>query len=307
MLGGFPNPSHVLTRPATIFMRKTVTFLKWWSKRDFYTDNLECRVKFSVFDSALIGTPRFRESVHSIKVVMTDRLMDAWRITGALEIGITDEMLKVALQSLEDYLVEQLKKGPLLEGEPEPLLMTTENSPKICPYKLANILYPSKTSFTVEIEDQLTQQDTLSIHPNIQILFDRMDDAIRRDDYPGVLHASANIFETLAKDIVGIPSIQDQTLKSFFERYRKDSTLPNEILNYILDIYESRNTTPLAGHGSTRTPSISREVAISLSEMTKAFVRIEYKLREKKRELIADQQLVADDLLPRAKSGIVGA
>lgn len=213
---------------------------------------------------------------------MTAMLMYAWRIPGAIDFGITDEMVKVALQSLEDYLVEQLKKGPLSEGELAPLLMTTETSPKICPYKLANILYPSKTSFTVEIEDQHTPRDTLLIHSNIQILIGRMDDALTRDDYPGVLHASANIFETLAKDIVGIPSVQDQTLKSFFERYRKDSTLPNEVLNYILDIYESRSTTPLAGHGSTRTPSLSREVAISLSEMTKAFVRIEYKLREKK-------------------------
>ena len=263
-------------------MQKTVTFLKWGPKRDFYTDNFECRVKFSVIDSALIGTPRERESVHSIKVVMTDLLMDAWRIPGAIDFGITDEMVKVALQSLEDHLVEQLKKGPLLEGELVPILMTTENSPKICPYKLANIHYPSKTSFTVEVEDQHTQRDTLLIHPNIQILIDRMGDALRRDDYSEVLHASASIFETLAKDIVGIPDVQDKTLKSFFERYRKDSTLPNEILNYILDIYESRNMTPLAGHGSTRTPSLSREEAISLSEMTKAFVRIEYKLREKK-------------------------
>jgi hypothetical protein len=160
--------------------------------------------------------------------------------------------------------------------------MTTKNSPTICPYKLANILYPGKTSFTVEIGEQLVQQDTLPIHLNIQILIGRMEDALRRDDYPGVLHASASIFETLAKDVIGLPSIQDQTLKSFFERYRKDSTLPDEILNYILDIYESRNTTPLAGHGSTRTPTMSREAAISLSEMTKAFVRIEYMLREKK-------------------------
>ena len=109
-----------------------------------------------------------------------------------------------------------------------------------------------------------------------------MDDALRRADYPGVLHASASIIETLAKDIVGLPSVQDQTLKGFFERYRKDSTLPTEVLNYVLDIYESRNVTPLAGHGSTRTSSLSRENAITLSEMTRAFVKIEYKLREKR-------------------------
>ncbi|HNT78922.1 MAG TPA: hypothetical protein PKH77_28275, partial [Anaerolineae bacterium] len=119
-------------------------------------------------------------------------------------------------------------------------------------------------------------------HPNIVILLKRMDTALEQDDYAAVLHASASIFETMAKDIVGISTVQNQTLKSFFARYRQNSTLPNEILDYILTVYESRNATPLAGHGSTQTPQISREVAISLSEMTKAFVRIEYKLREKR-------------------------
>jgi hypothetical protein len=261
-------------------MQKTVTFLEWRPRRDFDTDNLECRVTFSVIDSALIGTPRERDSVHSIKVIMTDILLDYWRIPGAIDPGITEEMVKVALQSLEDYLVEKLKKGPLSEGKLPDLFMATDNSPKTCPYKLANIHYPNKTVFTVDVEDQLLPQNTPFIHSNILILIERMDDALKRDDYPGVLHACANIFETLAKDIVGIPSVQDQTLKSFFERYRKNSTLPDEILDYILSIYDLRSTTPLAGHGSTRIPSISREQAVSLSEMTKAFVNIEYKLRK---------------------------
>ena len=241
-----------------------------------------CRVTFSVIDSALIGTPREVESIHTIEVIMTDWLINKWCIPGDLDYEITDEMIKVALQILEDYLMEQLQNGPLPVAKLKPLFMNTKNSPATCPYKLANILYPGKKSFTVEIEEQPVQLDTLPIHPNIQVLIDRMDDTLRRDDYPGVLHSSASIFETLAKDVIGIPSIQGQTLKSFFERYRKDSALPSEILDYILNIYESRSTTPLAGHGSTRTPSISRKAAISLSEMTKAFVRIEYKLREKK-------------------------
>jgi hypothetical protein len=261
-------------------MQKTVSLLSWNPKRDFHTDNLVCQVRFSVIDSALIGTPREVESIHTIKVIITDELMDSWRILGGLDFGITDEMIKVALQSLEDYIVEQLKKGSLPVGELNPLSMTTKNSPAACPYKLTNILYPSKKSFTVEAEERPIHIDVLPIHSNIQVLLGRMDDALNRRDYPGVLHSSASIFETLAKDVIGIPSIQDQTLKSFFERYRKESTLPNEILNYILSIYESRNTTPLAGHGSTQTPSMSREAAITLSEMTKAFVMIEYKLRE---------------------------
>jgi len=116
--------------------------------------------------------------------------------------------------------------------------------------------------------------------PNIRVVARRMDDALKQDDYAGVLHASAVIFETMAKDIVGISTVQNQTLKSFFERYRKDSLLPNEILDYILNVYDSRSTEPLAGHGSTKTPEITKETAIVLSEMTKAFVKIEYTLHK---------------------------
>lgn len=131
-------------------------------------------------------------------------------------------------------------------------------------------------------EARHAEQDSLLVHPNIEILTNRMNDALKRGDYPGVLHASASIFETLAKDIVGIPTVQNKTLKMFFDRYRNDSTLPNEILDYILAVYVSRNITPLAGHGSTEIPTVSRKTATTLCEMTKAFVNIEYRLRGRK-------------------------
>ena len=106
-----------------------------------------------------------------------------------------------------------------------------------------------------------------------------MDDALKRKDYAGVLHSSASIFETLAKEVVGISSVQNQTLKSFFERYKKFG-FPDEVLNYILSVYNSRSSVPLAGHGHTATPQISSETAITLSEITN-FVSIEYKLKGK--------------------------
>jgi uncharacterized LabA/DUF88 family protein len=119
-------------------------------------------------------------------------------------------------------------------------------------------------------------------HPNIKVLITRMDDAFSRKDYAEVIHSSASLFETMAKDIVNISSIQNQSLKSFFDRYRKDSGLPSEILDYILGVYELRNVTPLAGHGSTETPQINKGQAFFLCEMTKAFVNIEYGLRSTK-------------------------
>lgn len=115
-------------------------------------------------------------------------------------------------------------------------------------------------------------------HPNIRLLIKRMDTALEGKDPSGVLHASASVFETLAKDVVSIEGVQDQTLASFFERYKKDSLLPTEILDYILETYKQRNKEPLAGHGSTKAPSITEEKAVVLAEMTKAFVRIERQL-----------------------------
>jgi len=133
-----------------------------------------------------------------------------------------------------------------------------------------------------DLEDEPLDEE----HPNIRVLVRRMESSLDNKDYAGVLHASASIFETLAKDVVGIPTIQNQTLKSFFSRYEKDSKLPKKLRKKVLSVYEARNTTPLAGHGSLSTPSISKKEAITLSELTKAIVRIEYLL---------GQQVAAND------------
>jgi len=44
-------------------------------------------------------------------------------------------------------------------------------------------------------------------HPNIRDLYKRMDSAFQSQDYAGVLHASANVFETLAKLIFADPNV----------------------------------------------------------------------------------------------------
>ena len=94
-----------------------------------------------------------------------------------------------------------------------------------------------------------------------------------------MLHSSATIFETLAKDIVGSPSVQNQTLGAFFSRYQKDSQLPQNLQDKVIATYKARNVTPLAGHGSLQVPSITEAEAVTLCELTKAFVRIEYTLQ----------------------------
>lgn len=135
--------------------------------------------------------------------------------------------------------------------------------------------------FKIEVfnVEEIEEADITEEHPNIRLLVSRMERSLDKDDYSGVLHSSASIFETMAKDVVGIPTIQDKTLKSFFDRYKLDSNLPESILDFILDTYDKRNVTPLAGHGSLEEPNITKEQAIILAEMTKSIVRIEGKLK----------------------------
>lgn len=121
--------------------------------------------------------------------------------------------------------------------------------------------------------------NNLLISHNIRILFKRMGDAWRRQDFGAVLHASASIFETMAKDIVNNPSVENQTLGSFFEQYRKHSSLSPQSLDLIIQTYKQRNETALAGHGGTRPPDISREQARDLMKITNDLVRNEYKDR----------------------------
>ena len=128
--------------------------------------------------------------------------------------------------------------------------------------------------------DAIADADMTGDHPNMRKLVARMESALAESDAPAVLHSSASIFETLAKDVVASPTVQDQTLASFFERYRKDSQLPDAILDYILQIYRDRNTEPLAGHGSTQPPSITLEQGVVLAELTKAIIRIERTLQQ---------------------------
>lgn len=126
--------------------------------------------------------------------------------------------------------------------------------------------------------EQIEEVEDTEEHPNIRKLIQRMENGLSNEDYSGVLHASASVFETLAKDVYSSETVENQTLGGIFQGYRNRSNLPESILDYILEIYNKRNAEPLAGHGSTLPSSIERQEAIVLTEMTKAFVRLERKL-----------------------------
>lgn len=128
--------------------------------------------------------------------------------------------------------------------------------------------------------ESIEEADLDADHPNIRKLVARMDHLLGEKDYPGVLHTSASIFETMAKDVVQNPAVENQTLASFFDAYRKKSLLPPSILDYVLNVYKTRNVSPLAGHGSLNASAITPEEAVTLCELTKSFVRIERTLAE---------------------------
>ena len=117
-------------------------------------------------------------------------------------------------------------------------------------------------------------------HSNVVALIGRMEQCLENNDPSGVLHAAANILETTAKDIIKSDSIENQTLGSFIEKYKKESTLPNEIKDVVGNIYNLRNKMPLSGHGSTSVPNMDMQDAIVIAATTKFIVEIEYRTKK---------------------------
>jgi len=136
--------------------QKTVTFLFYGYERNFDTDSFICTIIFSVISTELIGTPYEVAKTYRFQISLTSRLMSFWNIPNALELGqnkISDEMIKIALQSAEEYISLLIRSGEILDDRLQPWNRTTENSPETCPYNLANVDYPKKMSFVVELAD----------------------------------------------------------------------------------------------------------------------------------------------------------
>ena len=112
-----------------------------------------------------------------------------------------------------------------------------------------SLLSKANTSVVLEWGDSFDQRLLVHVHPvadlnadlerdqrpNVRTLVARLDRELAAGDHSAVLHCSAVIFETVAKYVVGIPTTANQTLGGFFDRYRADSSLPEPILDYILD------------------------------------------------------------------------
>jgi len=262
-------------------MQKTITIVSVQhnTRKSIVNDDEEYYFILDIVDSSLVGHPEEKYNIkhHNIKIVITYELRYNWGIRDITE----NDLSKILFYYMRNFVEQKIKEDNLQRNEVF-YLNTDEHKEPTCPLEISRIPDPVDFVFQVSVKENLELDDfeTIKVHSNIKVLITRMEDALKRDDYAGVLHSSASIFETMAKDIVSIPSVQHQTLKGFFDRYKNTSNLPSEILDYVLAIYNSRNTTPLAGHGSILEPNLSKDVAITLCEMTKAIVIIEYKLHK---------------------------
>ena len=117
--------------------------------------------------------------------------------------------------------------------------------------------------------------------PNLRTILRRMDSYLNDEDYAAILLNSAMAIEFISKQIYGSSKIYNQSFGSYFEGYKNKTTLPEPIIDWMLQIYKRRNTEPLASHGSPLPPSITCEEASLIAEMTKAFIRYEFRMQSK--------------------------
>lgn len=117
--------------------------------------------------------------------------------------------------------------------------------------------------------------------PNLRTILRRMDSYLNDEDYAAVPLNSAMAIEFISKQIYGSSKIYNQSFGSYFEGYKNKTTLPEPIIDWMLQIYKRRNTEPLASHGSPLPPSITCEEASLIAEMTKAFIRYEFRMQSK--------------------------
>lgn len=101
------------------------------------------------------------------------------------------------------------------------------------------------------------------VHATVRQLYDRAVRDLDHDDFAGVIHTAATIVENIAKTVVGNPNVINQPLGGWFSCYKNSSSLPDYILDEAIALYNRRNTTPNAGHGTPAESDVTREDAVN--------------------------------------------
>jgi len=241
--------------------------IRYISKQDDMIFTMICQNKFINIANAVMHKPVYNLECDYLGEYQTAEL--AWhngQIELIMRIPDTFELIEILADLIENKLLEESMVNIILK----------ENG---CSFSY-KINKNDNVKIIIIPIDKIDSELKDSGIPNIRSLVNRMAILLDANDFSGVIHTSASIFETLAKYIIGNSSIENKSFGSFFDLYRKESKLPEPILDYILSIFKKRNTEPIAGHGSTLQPTIKKEEAIVIVEMTKAIVRIERNLAE---------------------------
>jgi hypothetical protein len=143
---------------------------------------------------------------------------------------------------LIEILADLITEGSLVMAQVNSILASDR-----CGIRFVSIRGEVEVEVQVIDTPDLEEGATLDEHANIRLLFDRMDRAMLDEDWSLVLHSGASIFETLAKLVIGLSTVQNKTLGAIFEAYRKRSRLAAPLLETIDQIYQRRNVQPLAG------------------------------------------------------------
>jgi hypothetical protein len=232
---------------------------------------------------------RNSEDAHQIELIRMNRIINkANTVLGrpiyVLEMGDWDyEPAEYAWHNGEFELIMRRPDTPQLI---EILVDLVEDEALSLRYVNA-ILENDRSGIRLEDDDDTTTVSLIDVadlpdepispddHVNVRKLFERMDRAMQDKDWSLVLHTAASIFETVAKQVVANPNIQNQSLGGWFGQYRKHSQLSTPLLDVMEDIFKRRNIEPLAGHGSVFDASITQEDAVQIRELTIAVVRLE--------------------------------
>ena len=68
----------------------------------------------------------------------------------------------------------------------------------------------------LDIDEMTAEPLDIADHPNVRKLAERMDRAMQGKDWPLVLHTAASMFETVARQMVPNPGVQNQSLGGWF-------------------------------------------------------------------------------------------
>lgn len=122
---------------------------------------------------------------------------------------------------------------------------------------------------------------------NLRLSVERMKRAYDDKDWTLVLQSGAVAIEVLSKQVIKnkhthplskSPEIEACTFTQYVDSYKNHSHLAEPLISEMEKIFKKRNVEPMAGHGSTKNPTITQEDALYIKELIVALIRLESNL-----------------------------